>query len=839
MTTTEQDALLTELTARALEARDTLGESFDLDDVCGEHPELRSALEDALRRELRLPGLRRLAQIQDPLLGQVLGDRYQLESRIGSGAMGVVYRAVDREIGRSVAVKILHGGLLEAQEMQTRFEREAAVLGAIEHEAVVRIYDLGIREDGTPFLVMEEIDGPSLADLLDFASGSSDGGVSLARISEHFEIDLGGETSLLRLAARWTAALAEGLEAAHVRGILHRDVKPSNVRIRANGRAVLLDFGIATLSSGQPLTRTNASLGTPAYMAPEMLGGAKNATASADVYGLAATLYHTVTLQAPYHGTPTEILRDLAVRDPAPVSRLRPGLPRDLRAIVDTGIARETARRYPSAAALAEDLTAFLGYQPVRGRHSTALGRAWRRARRSRLVHGAALVIAVAAVAAAIVVGSTIRRDRSERQFEAAWPAVPACVSVLDLGNRRLTQPAAQQHAIEALDRVVASGFSPVMAYTLRATFRLDQCDLRGAQSDSRAMARASGTALTEALARRYAELEPEARNVEVEGLPEPATPDDFYVLGLHAFRAGDAALGIELLTGPARTANRHATELGLLLMSAEINRSVKAKDWSVVRNLAAKLARETTDFETRTGMRSAGSAHVASMAYLRMGAYGQSLAVALEGIALSEATHVTLQNAARAARALEEYELAIDLAERAVHLAPSHLPLHRELALSLSGGGDAAGARDVLAAAPIGSSAADRVLEIKVGATIELNAGIVALAAGDKARAIKFGSAALEILEPVRDSQSKFLALNSLASSVAAGDETLVFGSLLDLGGSEDDVWAYRIRSIVTFMPNELTAAQTSALRVVLDALAETIEWRAQYAGARAAPKR
>ncbi|MCK5942496.1 MAG: serine/threonine protein kinase, partial [Planctomycetes bacterium] len=345
----EEDPELERLLVRALEL-EASGDPVDVEQLCADRPDLVAAVRDALGQSAALSGLDEAAQGFDPHEQSVLAGRYRLDRRLGAGAMGVVYQATDLELQRPVAVKILRSVLLDGDEAEARFEREAEVLAAVQHTAVVTIYDRGRTDDGLRYLVMELLDGVPLSELLTRAEerqrelGPDD---DTAWLRDYFDDDAELESSFLRQAVRWTAQLAPGLEAAHDAGVFHRDIKPSNVFVRRDGSPMLLDFGIAARSSEATIAERDSPIGTPAYMDPNQLERRGEPGPVVDIYGLCGTLYHIVTLRAPFRGTPQEILADLKTKEPPPASRVRPGLPRDLQAVLDCGMARNDARRYP------------------------------------------------------------------------------------------------------------------------------------------------------------------------------------------------------------------------------------------------------------------------------------------------------------------------------------------------------------------------------------------------------------------------------------------------------------------------------------------------------------
>jgi predicted Ser/Thr protein kinase len=268
-----------------------------------------------------------------PPLARRLGN-YEIEEDLGKGAMGVVYRARDPS-GRLVAIKVLRG---EPSVTATqRFLREAEVLAKLRHPNVVRVHDRG-SEGGELYMVMALIEGKSLEEVV--------------------RDDLLEPARAVRLAVK----IARALDAAHAQGVIHRDIKPDNIRLNADGEPVLVDFGLASSLGAHSLTQDGQLLGTPYYMPPEQATGDRSRIGPAsDIYSLGATLYRFVTGQPPFAGrTQTALLKSIAERRPPSVSALRPGLSSSLSAVIDRCLEKDPAARYPSAAALANALEGAL-----------------------------------------------------------------------------------------------------------------------------------------------------------------------------------------------------------------------------------------------------------------------------------------------------------------------------------------------------------------------------------------------------------------------------------------------------------------------------------------------
>jgi WD40 repeat protein len=303
--------------------------------------------------------------------------RYEVLEELGRGGMGVVYKARDTRLGRLVALKmILHAHHAGPSE-RDRFRDEARAVARLSHPNVVQVYEVG-ETGGLPFFALEFFPGGSLARRL--------GGTPLPP----------GD------AARLVEVLARAVQAAHEAGVVHRDLKPANVLLAADGTPKVADFGLAKLAGGDSgRTATGAVLGTPSYMAPEQAQGKKEVGPQVDVYALGAVLYECLTGRPPFRAaTPAHTVLQVLREEPAPPRRLNPQVPADLETVCLKCLAKEPAQRYPSAAALAEDLRRFGAGLPVRARPVGAAGRVWRWCRRNP-----ALAAALAAVAASLVGG--------------------------------------------------------------------------------------------------------------------------------------------------------------------------------------------------------------------------------------------------------------------------------------------------------------------------------------------------------------------------------------------------------------------------------------------------
>lgn len=294
---------------------------------------------------------------------------YQIEAELGSGGTGQVFAARDSRLGRRVAIKVLRPQWAGHAEARTRFEREARAVATLHDERIVKVFEVGLTPDGLPFLVMEFIDGESL------------------------ETRLRGESAISpREAAAIARQVACGLSEAHRHGIVHRDVKPSNVLLIATSHASssdspplkLADFGLARVTNTtEQLTQEGFIAGTPAYMSPEQIRRPQDADARSDIYSTAVLLYEMLTGERPFRGVVRMVLAQALHEEPIPPRRLNDRVPRDLETICLKGMSKEPSLRYGTAAEFAADLQRWLDGQPVHARPIGVIGRTWRWCRRN------------------------------------------------------------------------------------------------------------------------------------------------------------------------------------------------------------------------------------------------------------------------------------------------------------------------------------------------------------------------------------------------------------------------------------------------------------------------
>jgi serine/threonine-protein kinase len=267
-------------------------------------------------------------------IGSTLGGRYRLIELLGQGGMATIYRASDTQLGREVAIKLLRPEYLRDPDFSARFRQEAQNAASLSHPNVVTVFDYGEDPSG-PYIVMEYVDGEDLATILRRSGALPP-----------------------QQAGRIAAAVAHALDAAHSRGIVHRDVKPGNVLIGRDGRVKVADFGIARAIAEAQMTLPGTTLGSVHYLSPEQARGAP-ATPSSDIFSLGIVLYEMLTGARPWEGdsAASVALARLTGPTPDPVS-VRPSVPADLAAITRKAMAVEPADRFASAAEMADALDA-------------------------------------------------------------------------------------------------------------------------------------------------------------------------------------------------------------------------------------------------------------------------------------------------------------------------------------------------------------------------------------------------------------------------------------------------------------------------------------------------
>src|SRR5881398_1808202 len=352
------------------------------------------------------PGKEKTARAAE-LLGE-LGD-YELLDEVGRGGQGVVFRARQKSLNRTVAVKVISLGQWASKAHLKRFRLEAEAAAGLEHPGIVPVHEVGER-DGSCYFSMKFVEGGQLEEVVRRTPMS------------------------IRQAVELMAKVARTVHYAHEHGILHRDIKPGNILLDAKGEPHLTDFGLARLvETESTVTRTMEVLGTPSYMAPEQaVGNNASVTSATDIYGLGAVLYQLLTGHAPFAGGTTyETVRLVLDTEPRQPRLLNPKVDRDLNTICLKCLDKDPRRRYASALALAEDLERWLKREPIRARRTGLVtrGRKWVRRNPSIAVMAAMLLVL------AVPLGVMIWKTGSERST-LSNPAPPEkSIAVLPFSN--------------------------------------------------------------------------------------------------------------------------------------------------------------------------------------------------------------------------------------------------------------------------------------------------------------------------------------------------------------------------------------------------------------------
>jgi tetratricopeptide (TPR) repeat protein/tRNA A-37 threonylcarbamoyl transferase component Bud32 len=688
------DALLEQLLARALELHEQ-GQHVDVAGLCVEHPHLAASVAAALARVPQLAALHRDTQQADAFVGRLLAGRYRLDERIGAGAMGVVYRAFDTTLARDVAVKVLRPELVVGERMDARLAREGQVLAAIRHGNVVTVFDRGKADDGRNFLVMELLRGQNASSLLRRVATAGAPNTGAARASE-LQRALGSPAasadSDVRQVVRWVVAAADGLHAAHQSGVVHRDVKPSNLFVERSGRVVLVDFGIVSTDSHGTLGGDGSPFGTPAYMAPEQLQAQAEPDVRSDVYGLAATLYHLLTGRPPFEGSERQVLAAIPSREPLSVERARPGLPVDLAAIVEKGMAKDPARRYPSAQALRADLEAWLEYRPISARRASRWTSAWRRARRSQSVRAAAGALLVAALAVGGWQWSIARAHARTERARELWAVVPSSL-VNDLPEYRKGSALRRSTAIPALldELVTVDGTGTGLA--LRAIHRADGGDLAAAAADLEELAASGDAPFAAAAAAAYRRGEIPDAMAQREDAPVTGGAGDRFCAVLHAMRSpGAPPPWVEPLLERDGALDR-LPGFGELHLLLQLCRAVDARDSDAIE----QVARAARRLQALLG-RDSAICHLALMneALWRF-ATSEGLALGERAQQLAPEDFPLFVVSGRLALQANDWERAAAMLERAVALQPGSLHASSGLCRALVGAGRFAEAEALL----------------------------------------------------------------------------------------------------------------------------------------------
>ncbi len=328
--------------------------------------------------------------------GQKFG-RFEIRAQVGSGAFGTVYRAYDPTLEREVALKVPRSGVVMSEQAKARFLREPKAAAQLQHAHIVPVFETGSAGKHL-YIASAFIEGETLDDKI-------------------------GQAGLdFRQAARIVRDLADALHNAHMKGIVHRDVKSSNVMIDPLGQAMLMDFGLARMDYvDEHLTQEGSLTGTPAYMSPEQAGqGADKAGPASDQYSLGVVLYELLCGERPFQGSLMEVMQAILSREPTPPRQINPSVPLDLETICLRAMSKEPERRYESCQAMASDLHRWLDDKPISARPMGPSERVARWCRRNPALAGVSLtavvLVAVSGIALSAFFSSSSERDVAQTQ---------------------------------------------------------------------------------------------------------------------------------------------------------------------------------------------------------------------------------------------------------------------------------------------------------------------------------------------------------------------------------------------------------------------------------------
>ncbi|MFN0207081.1 MAG: protein kinase domain-containing protein [Planctomycetota bacterium] len=371
---------LNAIIAEFLENAESNNSSELLEEFCARYPQYANKIRKRVE-SLRRLGLVGTNNASSPFPEQ-LGE-YKLIRSLGGGGMGVVYEAEQVSLARTVALKLIRPENLYFEVSRERFKREVEAVARLQHPCIVPIYTVG-DEQGVPYFVMERVYGKTLGEVLEKLGSKQPYRLAGMDILKTIEDGSSAKPAQNKLYFQksWTDVcvaiardVASALAHAHERGVLHRDVKPSNIMITPGGRVLLMDFGLAVAEGTSRLTKTGARIGSLPYSPPErLLGGGRAPDARSDVYSLGATLYELLTLQLPYYDESSDAtVRKIMEGDAEPIRRYNRTVSAEVATVCMKAMEKDPARRYASMEAFERDLTNIIEKRPIEARPPGAL----------------------------------------------------------------------------------------------------------------------------------------------------------------------------------------------------------------------------------------------------------------------------------------------------------------------------------------------------------------------------------------------------------------------------------------------------------------------------------
>ncbi|MFH2003037.1 MAG: SUMF1/EgtB/PvdO family nonheme iron enzyme [Planctomycetota bacterium] len=360
--------------ASADRARDDASHAEDPEDQLLRYPAFARKLKSLFRK---MQNEKRTSHSSSDLAaGRVIND-FRIIRELGSGGMARVYEAEQITLKRRVALKVLYSHLSLSERAIRKFRREAEAGGRQSHRGIVSVYAVG-EHKGMHYIAQELVEGAK----------------TLAHMIDAYRAEPALPQGYFRDIAKYTVEVAEALHHAHAMGVIHRDVKPSNILLDANGRPKVSDFGLAKVEDALALSRTGDFSGTPYYMSPEQaLGRRSGVDHRTDIYSLGVTLYESLTLERPFDGKSShEVLQQISTKEPEEPVRVNPRVPRDLSVICMKAMEKDPGRRYPSMEAMADDLRRFLSGDVILARPASLADKAIKRMKRNPMMSVAVAV---------------------------------------------------------------------------------------------------------------------------------------------------------------------------------------------------------------------------------------------------------------------------------------------------------------------------------------------------------------------------------------------------------------------------------------------------------------